>query len=355
MSSRFSITAIMAAFNEADIIRPVVAALVEEGIGVYLLDDGSTDGTAAVVGDLVGHGIIAIEQLSRPACAPEAPDRSFSLRRILTRKEELVRQLDATWFINQDADEFRESPWWGTSFAEGVRLVDALGYNAIDFHVVDFVPTHDHLQPGEDPRPALPCCEASSPLNRLQIRCFKKLPGPLDLVSSGGHEAAFPGRQVFPIRFLLRHYPFRTQAQAERKLFIERRPRYAAAERAAGWHVQYDALSPGHAFVRSVEGLARFDPQETRVHLHVHNRVFEAALDHANARCAELGEALASADASVRRQEADIQRLEGELEHGTAARTAVERELVAIRASMSWRVTRPLRWAWRWLGPRSPQ
>ena len=40
------ITAIVAAFNEADIIRQTVGDLVEQGIAVHLIDDGSTDGTA---------------------------------------------------------------------------------------------------------------------------------------------------------------------------------------------------------------------------------------------------------------------------------------------------------------------
>jgi len=36
----------MSAYNEADIISPVIGHLVENGVEVYLLDHGSTDGTA---------------------------------------------------------------------------------------------------------------------------------------------------------------------------------------------------------------------------------------------------------------------------------------------------------------------
>jgi len=40
MPSDFTVVAIIAAYNEADIIEHVVRDLVEQGIGVYFLDDG---------------------------------------------------------------------------------------------------------------------------------------------------------------------------------------------------------------------------------------------------------------------------------------------------------------------------
>ena len=57
------VTAIVAAYNEADIIGQVVGDLVAQGVTVYLLDDGSTDGTAAAVEPYLGRGVLAIEGL----------------------------------------------------------------------------------------------------------------------------------------------------------------------------------------------------------------------------------------------------------------------------------------------------
>ena len=213
----FRVTALIAAHNEEDIVGQVVRDLVEQGIGVYLLDHGSTDDTRAEVERAAGGGLVGAERLDV---------EGFALQAILERKAQLARELDATWFINQDADEFRESPWTDANLFEGIRRVDSLGYNAIDFEVLNFWPTHDDFRKGDDVRAAFPLFERGGTFDRLQIRCWKKLDGSLDLLSSGGHEVAFAGRRVFPLRFLLRHYPIRGQAHGERKVFRERRPRF---------------------------------------------------------------------------------------------------------------------------------
>jgi hypothetical protein len=142
--------------------------------------------------------------------------------------------LESDWFINQDADEFRESPWLHLDLLQGIRQVDALGYNAIDFEVLNFWPTHDRFRSRDDVREAFRFYEPGGPFDRLQIRCWKKLRAPFDLVTSGGHEVVFEGRKVFPLRFLLRHYPIRSQAHGERKVFAERRPRFDPPS-ARGW------------------------------------------------------------------------------------------------------------------------
>ena len=97
----------------------------------------------------------------------------------------------------------------------------------------------------------------------------------LDLSSTGGHEAQFPMRRVFPVRFILRHYPVRSQAHGLRKVFEERKPRFSEGERRRGWHVQYDAIGPGHQFLRDPKTLRIYDPEEVRVHLQIHHRELE--------------------------------------------------------------------------------
>ena len=99
-----------------------------------------------------------------------------------------------------------------------------------------------------------------------QIRCWKRNPQ-VDLVSSGGHEAKFDGRRVFPLRFILRHYPIRGQAHGERKLFVERKPRFSPEERAKRWHIQYDRFQPGTQFLRDPKELTRWDPTRVRLDL----------------------------------------------------------------------------------------
>src|SRR5882757_8360990 len=147
MPSDFTVVAIIAAYNEADIIEHVVRDLVEQGIGVYFLDDGSSDGTVAAVEPYLGRGVLAIEQLKDLATA--RPAAVFDWERILRRKMQLAGQLDASWFIHHDADEFRESPWSQLSLRDAIQRVDALGYNAIDFAGLDFWPVHDRFRAGD--------------------------------------------------------------------------------------------------------------------------------------------------------------------------------------------------------------
>ena len=55
----------------------------------------------------------------------------------------------------------------------------------------------------------------------------------------------------------------------------ERRPRFAASERERGWHVQYDALPPGHRFIRDPKTLTAYDPHAVRFQLALHHRGVE--------------------------------------------------------------------------------
>src|SRR5919197_1275002 len=107
-STPFSVVAIIAAYNEADVVGYVVRDLIDQGVLVYFLDDGSTDGTVAAVEEYLGRGVLAIERLADTFGCDRT---SFEWERILRRKAELAKELDADWVIHHDADEFRESPW----------------------------------------------------------------------------------------------------------------------------------------------------------------------------------------------------------------------------------------------------
>src|SRR5258707_7291190 len=121
MAPEFRVVAIVAAYNEADIIEQVVGDLIDQSVQVYLVDDGSTDGTAAAVERFVGRGLLRIEHLA--AGVVRGSRSSFDWERILRRKTAIARELDAGWFIHHDADEFRESPWRGFSLHDAIWQV----------------------------------------------------------------------------------------------------------------------------------------------------------------------------------------------------------------------------------------
>ena len=340
-SSSLTITAIIATYNEADVIARCVEDLVSQGISVIILDDGSVDGTMQALDGFVRAGTVCVEPFQ--AADPSAEHR-FSLTHIIARKQQLATQIAQGWFINHDADEFRESPWLGVSLAEGIRRVDALGYNAIDFQLFNFWPTGESYVPGDDPRDTFPYCEPGATWDRLQIRCWKHDGAALDLVSSAGHEAVFPGRRVFPTRFILRHYPFRGHEHAERKLFRERRPQYDPEERSHGWHLQYDALQPDHGFVRDRATLRLFEPVAERIQLQIHHRLFEndadsmRLVDESAQRAAALlaktledrTHELEQTRASLHQRNLEVVHLERALDERTHAAADFERRLDVI-------------------------
>ena len=321
------IVAIIAAYNEEDIIGQVVADFAAQGVSVFLIDHASTDGTVDAVEPWRGRGLLGIERFPPDGGDPRDAER-YPWADILRRKEALARELDAAWLIANDADEFRESPWAELTLAEAIARVDRAGYNAIDSARFDFWPVDDAYRPGDDVRQRLRFWEEPPAHDRVQIRCWKKQRGPVDLVSSGGHEAIFPGRKVFPLRFVLRHYPIRSQDHGERKVFRERRPRFIPEERARGWHIQYDRLAGRGSFLRDPKTLTPWDPEAVRVALMLGHRGVE-----------DLERTLEA--------ERDAHRIE--LERYAADLEETTKRLAATYASRSWRWTAPLRAAWRTL------
>lgn len=379
----FSVVAIISAHNEADIIEQVVGDLVEQGIGIYFLDDGSTDGTVRKVEPYRNCGVLGIERLCETF--KDAVPGRFEWGRILSRKAQLAKELDADWFIHHDADEFRESLWPGLTLNAAIQRVDALGFNAIDFALFNFWPVHDSA--GDDVRKAFTFYSSAAPYDRLQIRCWKKTDDAVDLVSSGGHEARFPGRRVFPLRFIVRHYPIRGQAHGERKV-RERRARFLEQERADGWHVQYDDVQQGGSFVRDPSTLTPYDPEAVRLALTLRPRgvdELEEALGDLRSEAEAVRRDLTvsteelartrkaldarSTEADGLREELahrvdDIHEFRRRLDAGAAEieslRAAVAeglRRLDELHHSLSWRWTSPVRAAYRVLtgeGRRQP-
>lgn len=264
MGDSFRVIAIISAFNEGDIISPVIGHLVENGIDVYLIDNHSTDDTVQQSSKWLGKGLLEIERF------PEASVQldKFNWTAILQRKEDLTKELPADWFMHYDADEIRESPWPGLNLKEAVRWVDHLGYNCISFRVFNFPPTDDGFKQGDDPRTYFRYWEEPEEFDKIQFKCWKSGVAPISLVPSGGHEVFFKPRHVFPIPFLLRHYPIRGQEHGRRKVLSERKNRFVENERSKGWHRQYDGIQTvAHCFLKDPQTLRRFNLDQARLEL----------------------------------------------------------------------------------------
>jgi hypothetical protein len=267
----FRVLAIISTYNEGDVIEPVLEHLASNGINSYLIDNWSTDDTVERALRWRDRGLLGAERF--PPDPPEDQAAGFVWGDILKRKLDVSREIEANWYLHHDADEIRESPWPGQNLLEALRLVGELGYNAVGFRLFTFPPVDDGFETGCDPKTYFTRYEEDVPeYDRTQIKCWKA--GTSEVVlADGGHEARFDGRSVFPIEFILRHYPIRGQSHGLRKVFEERKPRFAEVERAGGWHLQYDHIeTQDHAFVKNPASLRGFDLDRARLEVQLDSR-----------------------------------------------------------------------------------
>jgi hypothetical protein len=267
----FRALAVMPAYNEGDVIGPAIGALIAEGVDVYLLDHRSTDDTVAAATPWLGRGLVRIERFPDES-GPGFDERNGDVmvwRDILRRVEQVTGEVAADWYLFVNADEFRESPWPGATLADGLREADELGFSAVNFELVNFRPTpEDAFVAGTDVREALRFYEEPGPYDLLQVKAWKAQPtGPVNLNHHGGHDVLFEGKRVFPVPFVLRHYPIRSAEHGRRKVLAERLGRFAAEERAGGWHVQYDHYGADADYLHDRAELTAWDGDAFRAAL----------------------------------------------------------------------------------------
>lgn len=254
------VLAILATYNEERFIGVCLEHLFSQGVEAYLCDNQSTDNTVAVAARYLGAGLRGIEEIPR--------DGIFRWRQILHRKEALAAQLEADWFIHLDPDELPLPPRPGQTLAEALAEVDASGYNAVDFAEFAFVPTrespdHDHPDFRRTMRWYYPF--APTPLHR--VIAWKRQAQPVDLAMTGGHQAIFPDRRIYPHLFKLSHYLFLSPEHAVRKYV---RKTYDPEELRDGWHgwratITADTVRlPSQAELRTTHTDDDLDPSSPR-------------------------------------------------------------------------------------------
>ena len=250
----FKVTALLAVRNEEDIIKEIVDYLTNQGVAVYIIDNWSTDNTIKNIEQMIGNKIIGFEKWPK-----DKQTSYFSLEGILKRKEELAQELDADWFMNYDADEIRESPWKNTTLREAFWRVDKRGFNAVDFTLLNFRPIDNSFKYGNSLIEHFKYCEfGNRPGHFRQLKAWKKQSIKVDLLSAAGHRVYFQNQKIFPYKFLTRHYPLRNQAQAEKKIILDRINRLDPEALKRGWHSHYKNYDLGRDVIKRKENLINF-------------------------------------------------------------------------------------------------
>mgnify|MGYP001020690447 CR=1 FL=1 len=257
----FRLTAMVTAFNEADVIRPTVQYLLDQGIDVVVIDNWSTDSTMDEIADLVDGARVSVLKFPE-----DGPSGLYEWERMLEFVATAAAKVDSDWIVHHDADQRHEAPWPGASYRDAIYAVDRLGFNAIDHTVIDFRPVNDDFVDGTELRDHFHYFEFDrGAAASTHVQAWRN-DGPVDLASSGGHAVKFADRKVFPFNFLLRHYQIRSQAHGERKVFRDRRPRYQIDELDRGWHEHYLSMSKRHSFIRKASDLNEFRPEDFGEH-----------------------------------------------------------------------------------------
>lgn len=286
--SAFRVIAIISTYNEEDIIVPVINHLFNQEIDVYLMDNWSTDRTIEFARQFEPK-ILGIEHFPQ-----HGPSPTFDWEEILKRKEVLSQELNADWFMHYDADEIRESPWKDIKLRDAIYLVDQHGYNAIDFTLLNFFPIDNNFKPGSNLAQRLKYFQFNDlPGNEMQIKAWKKNTERVNLWETGGHSVKFLNRKVFPYKFIMRHYPIRSQSHGEKKVITERILRYNTGEREKGWHTQYNDYLKSTSFLKRPKELFRLEPDFYNYFLFDQMMEQERVAQSLNNRLVEIQEHLA--------------------------------------------------------------
>ncbi len=242
----FRVVAFMAAYNEEDIIVESIKKWTSQGVSVHVLENWSTDATYNLITDLTSEFPVTVERFP-----PAGPSPFFDWGAMLARIEQLAGELEADWFVRRGADEVLASPWPGLTYKDGLYLADQAGYNCIDHTIIEFYPVDDCFEAGMDHEVYFRHFDFKHLSHHFQRKAWKNYRQPISTIPSAGHDVIFAGRRVYPFKFMLKHYSFRSQQQAERKVFRDRKARWNPRERKRGWHIHYDSMQEGHQFVAS--------------------------------------------------------------------------------------------------------
>jgi hypothetical protein len=218
-------TAILAIRNEEAYLANCLRHLVRNGIRFAIIDNGSTDSSAAIYGrHEFAASLVDVQELPFSGV--------FSLEEQLCRKKMIVDAIDTDWVIHLDADEMMHSYRRDETLNEALSRLDAAGWNAVNFDEYVFLPIDGEYPPELADFPPLEHYYFFEPRPQRLVRAWCKAKG-FSPLEDGGHSLIGSDIRLAREHLCLRHYIVRSQAHAFVK-YVTRK--FAADELARGWH-----------------------------------------------------------------------------------------------------------------------
>lgn len=229
----FKVMAIIHCYNEKDIIKTTIEYLLKQELDIYVVDNWSNDGTYEEVETLKNNysDRIFLERFPEDKWAEKN-----GLFERLQRTEEICKEKIYDWYIHYDADEMRITPWENITLREMIYHADRNGFNIIENTVIDFKLTNFY-----DENIFMKDSYFDFGHKQTHFQQFKtwKRDDNVRIKESGGHIAKIVQPKIYPFKILNRHYPFRSIEQAERKIFVDRRPKLEKVYKEKRWHGHY--------------------------------------------------------------------------------------------------------------------
>lgn len=240
----------IAVYNESDIISEILDYYLSQDISLVIVDNGSTDGSYEILQEYANKELIKLYQFKSDTF------RFTILERILY---DMAIAEHPDWVILIGADEFIESGLSSITLKEVINQIDAEGYNLIQLDEFDFFMTSVDDKQEKSVKKRL---QYYSYHGDYQYRAWKYRPG-ITVEISGGHYPIFPQEynyRVAPRKLVLRHYPFRSIEQAEKKLSERLAKSTGTVDEKVGYGIHYRYIKESTAsLVQDYNKLARYE------------------------------------------------------------------------------------------------
>jgi glycosyltransferase involved in cell wall biosynthesis len=200
----------LSVFNDEDIIQEVIEDLLSQGLELVVLDNGSTDDTFKICENFQGRGILQLKQF-------KTKNYIYNWNLLLRMLYDMALRESPDWVLRIDSDEFFESAIPKKNLKESIEQVDSEGFNIIQFDRFDFFMTDNDNESAKSTKEKFPYYSWHGD---YLYRAWKYHPG-ITIGYAGGHYPIYPegySYKIYPKKFAMRHYKFRSKEQAEKKM-----------------------------------------------------------------------------------------------------------------------------------------